>query len=357
EDNECDPMELYGSDYPGIPGLLQAIRKGNVTVCNALGSGVLESAGMLEFLPGICQHLRGEPLLMDSIRSWWCGDEANLEYARTHFDSLMFKSSFSSMRASPQYVPDLNQAQRDALLQRLESSPRSLVAHEVMPLACIPEIDLESRQLQMRRFTMRVFATLTHDGSYQVMPGGVVRVEDKSNTPVLSSRNRQINKDLWVCRVGRPAAPTVVTVPPARARVRSIPDAFEARPLTLDQLLAAHTTTPARIGENLFWMGRYGIRAELSVLLLRTIIRNLTERVTEKETLITLLYKLSTDLHVLPVPSAQAIGQDDTYDINFIRHQLGASLAPSSLSGALTNNVNYLHQCAFNIRERLSLDV
>lgn len=357
EDSECDPMELYGSDYPGIPGLLQAIRKGNVTVCNALGSGVLESAGMLEFLPGICQHLRGEPLLMDSIRSWWCGDEANLEYARKHFDSLMFKSSFSSMRASPQYVPDLNQVQREALLQRLETSPRSLVAHEVMPLARIPEIDLESQQLQMRRFTMRVFATLTHDGSYQVMPGGVVRVEDKSNTPVLSSRNRQINKDLWVCRAGRPAVPTEVTVPPVRARVRSVPDAFEAKPLTLEQLLAAHTTTPARIGENLFWMGRYGIRAELSVLLLRTIIRNLTERVTEKETLITLLYKLATDLHVLPVPSAQSIGDDDTYDINFIRHQLGASLAPSSLSGALNNNVNYLHQCAFNIRERLSLDV
>lgn len=357
EDSECDPMELYGSDYPGIPGLLQAIRKGNVTVCNALGSGVLESAGMLEFLPGICQHLRGEPLLMDSIRSWWCGDEANLEYARKHFDSLMFKSSFSSMRASPQYVPDLNQVQREALLQRLETSPRSLVAHEVMPLARIPEIDLESQQLQMRRFTMRVFATLTHDGSYQVMPGGVVRVEDKSNTPVLSSRNRQINKDLWVCRAGRPAVPTEVIVPPVRARVRSVPDAFEAKPLTLEQLLAAHTTTPARIGENLFWMGRYGIRAELSVLLLRTIIRNLTERVTEKETLITLLYKLATDLHVLPVPSAQSIGDDDTYDINFIRHQLGASLAPSSLSGALNNNVNYLHQCAFNIRERLSLDV
>ena len=357
EDSECDPMELYGSDYPGIPGLLQAIRKGNVTVCNALGSGVLESAGMLEFLPGICQHLHGEPLLMDSIRSWWCGDEANLEYARKHFDSLMFKSSFSSMRASPQYVPDLNQVQCEALLQRLETSPRSLVAHEVMPLARIPEIDLESQQLQMRRFTMRVFATLTHDGSYQVMPGGVVRVEDKSNTPVLSSRNRQINKDLWVCRAGRPAVQTEVTVPPVRARVRSVPDAFEAKPLTLEQLLAAHTTTPARIGENLFWMGRYGIRAELSVLLLRTIIRNLTERVTEKETLITLLYKLATDLHVLPVPSAQSIGDDDTYDINFIRHQLGASLAPSSLSGALNNNVNYLHQCAFNIRERLSLDV
>jgi len=356
EDSECDPMELYGSDYPGIPGLLQAIRKGTVTVCNALGSGVLESAGMLEFLPGICQHLRGEPLLMDSIRSWWCGDESNLDYARKHFDSLMFKSSFSSMRASPQYVPDMNQAQREALLQRLETSPRSLVAHEVMPLARIPEIDFESKQLQMRRFTMRVFATLTPDGSYQVMPGGVVRVEDKSNTPVLSSRNRQINKDLWVCRVGRPASPTVVTVPPASDRVRSASDAFEAKPLTLEQLLAAHTTTPARIGENLFWMGRYGIRSELSVLLLRTIIRNLTERVTEKETLITLLYKLGTHLHVLPAPSAEAIGADGSYDINFIRHQMGASLAPSSLNGALANNVNYLHQCAFNIREKLSLD-
>lgn len=357
EDSECDPMELFGCDYPGIPGLLQAIRSGNVAVCNALGSGVLESAGILEFLPGICEHLRGEPLLMNSLRSWWCGNEANLSYAREHFDSLMFKSSFSSMRASPQYAPDLDAAQRQALLERLQISPRSLVAHEVIPLARIPEIDLESGQLQMRRFTMRVFAALTPDGSYEVMRGGVVRVEDRSNTPVLSSRNRQINKDLWVCSVARAAAPSVVTVPPARGTARVAPRAVEARPLTLEQLLAAHTTTPARIGENLFWMGRYGIRTEHSVLLLRTIIRNLTERMTEKETLITLLYKLGAHLHILAAPSEQDIGADDTYDLNFIRRQLGLSLAPSSRAGALSNNVNYLHQCAFNIREKLSLDV
>lgn len=357
EDSECDPMELFGSDYPGVPGLLQAIRQGNVAVCNALGSGVLESAGILEFMPGICQHLRSEPLLMDSIRSWWCGDPDNLAYAREHFDSLMFKSSFSSARASSQYVPDLNAAQREALLHRLETTPRSLVAHEVVPLARIPEINHESGSLQMRRFTMRVFATLSPDGSYQVMPGGVVRVEDQSDTPVLSSRNRQINKDLWVCRVARAATSTMITIPPSREPVRSASNAFESRPLNIEQLLAAHTTTPARIGENLFWMGRYGIRAEHSVLLLRTIIRNLSEHVTEKETLITLLYKLGVQLNVLAAPAQQAIRVDDTYDINFIRHQLGLSLAPSSRSGALPNNINYLHQCAFNIREKLSQDV
>lgn len=356
EDGECDPMELFGSDYPGIPGLLQAIRQGHVAVCNALGSGVLESAGILEFMPGICRHLRDEPLLMDSIRSWWCGDPQNLAYAREHFDTLMFKSSFSYTRVSSQYVPDLHPAQRAALLHRLNDNPRSLVAHEVMPLARIPELDLESGALQMRRFTMRVFATLAPDGSYQVMPGGVVRVEDKSNTPVLSSRNRQINKDLWVCRVARKAPATVITVPLAREPARSA-GAFETKPLNLEQLLAAHTTTPARMGENLFWMGRYGIRSEHSVLLLRTIIRNLTERVTEKETLVTLLYKLGVQLNILEAPPQEAIRDDETYDSNFIRHQLGRSLAPSSLSGALPNNVNYLHQCAFNIREKLSLDV
>lgn len=357
EDSECDPMELFGSDYPGIPGLLQAIRQGNVAVCNALGSGVLESAGILEFMSGICQHLRGEPLLMDSIRSWWCGDQNNLAYALEHFDSLMFKSSFSSSRTSPQYAPDLNPAQREALYHQLQTNPRSLVAHEVMQLARIPEIDHDSRKLQMRRFIMRVFATLKADGTYQVMPGGVVRVEDKSDTPVLSSRNRQINKDLWVCRVEKKTAAAPITITPAREPVRSASHAFETKPLNLEQLLAAHTTTPARMGENLFWMGRYGIRAEHSVLLLRTIIRNLTERVTEKDTLITLLYKLGIHLNVLAPPSPENIRQDDTYDVNFIRQQLGLSLAPSPRNGALPNNVNYLHQCAFNIREKLSLDV
>jgi hypothetical protein len=70
----------------GIPGLLQAVRAGNVLVANALGSGLLESAALPGFLPGICKTLLGEPLQMPSVATWWCGEEAALEFTIEHLD-------------------------------------------------------------------------------------------------------------------------------------------------------------------------------------------------------------------------------------------------------------------------------
>jgi uncharacterized circularly permuted ATP-grasp superfamily protein len=74
DDDYCDPLELRGDSALGVPGLLQAVRAGNVLVANALGSGLLESAALPGFLPRICEKLLGEPLAMPSVATWWCGE-------------------------------------------------------------------------------------------------------------------------------------------------------------------------------------------------------------------------------------------------------------------------------------------
>jgi uncharacterized circularly permuted ATP-grasp superfamily protein len=60
---------------------LASVRAGNVLVANALGSGVIESAGLLGFLPQICQYLLDEPLKIHSVATWWCGETPVLEKA------------------------------------------------------------------------------------------------------------------------------------------------------------------------------------------------------------------------------------------------------------------------------------
>ena len=67
DDDFCDPVELRVDSALGVPGLLSAIRKGNVTLANALGSGVMESAAWLGFLPAIAQELIGERLSLPSV--------------------------------------------------------------------------------------------------------------------------------------------------------------------------------------------------------------------------------------------------------------------------------------------------
>ena len=62
DDDYCDPVELRGASALGVPGLISAIRAHNVVITNALGTGVLESAAWLGFLPGIAERLLGESL-------------------------------------------------------------------------------------------------------------------------------------------------------------------------------------------------------------------------------------------------------------------------------------------------------
>ncbi len=84
DDSFCDPLELRGDSFLGIAGLVDAVRAGNVAVANALGSGLIETAAILPFLPGLCRELLGEDLLLPSVPTWWCGDPSHLAYALEH---------------------------------------------------------------------------------------------------------------------------------------------------------------------------------------------------------------------------------------------------------------------------------
>ena len=64
----------------GVPGLVQAVRSGTVSVANALGSGLAESPAYAAFLPGLCKRLFGEELKMPTVATWWCGQEAPFAY-------------------------------------------------------------------------------------------------------------------------------------------------------------------------------------------------------------------------------------------------------------------------------------
>src|SRR5207237_7763358 len=80
DDDFCDPLELRNDSMLGVPGLLEALRAGNVAVANAPGSGLLQSPAFLGFLPGLCRHLLGEELKLPSISTWWCGQEKARAY-------------------------------------------------------------------------------------------------------------------------------------------------------------------------------------------------------------------------------------------------------------------------------------
>src|SRR5208282_1294054 len=97
DDNYCDPLELRNDSILGVPGLLEALRAGNVAIANALGSGLVQSPGFMPFLPGLCRHLLGEELKLPSVATWWCGQKRERQYVLDRLDRIVVKPAFGSL--------------------------------------------------------------------------------------------------------------------------------------------------------------------------------------------------------------------------------------------------------------------
>ena len=91
DDQWCDPLELNKNSLLGIPGLLQVMRLGNVSVINPPGISVVENHGLMAFIQNACTFLLKEPLLINSTATWWCGQAKELNYVLNNLPKLIIK--------------------------------------------------------------------------------------------------------------------------------------------------------------------------------------------------------------------------------------------------------------------------
>ncbi|NWD66155.1 circularly permuted type 2 ATP-grasp protein [Pseudomonas gingeri] len=252
DDDFCDPLELRTDSALGVPGLLEAVRQGRVLVANALGSGVLESPGLLGFLPRINQHLFGEELILPSIATWWCGEPPVLAQALEKLPELLIKPAFPSQSFVPVFGRDLDDEQRLALAERIRARPYAYVAQELAQLSQAPIWQAEEGALQPRAIGMRVYAVACADG-YRVLPGGLTRVAAEADAEVVSMQRGGASKDTWVLSERTPSGEHWRT----------------QRALGVRDLVRRDPYLPSRVVENLFWFGRYCERCDDSARLLR----------------------------------------------------------------------------------------
>jgi uncharacterized circularly permuted ATP-grasp superfamily protein len=87
DDDFLDPLEYRADSLLGVPGLMQAIRAGQVMVANAPGAGFLESNQLCASLDSICQALLSEPLRSKNALHHVSGQQAP-DFAHTSNDML-----------------------------------------------------------------------------------------------------------------------------------------------------------------------------------------------------------------------------------------------------------------------------
>ena len=342
DDEYCDPSVLRTDSALGVPGLLGAVRAGNVAIANALGSGVLETPALPGFLPGICQTLFGEPLQLPSVASWWCGEAPALAYVIEHLSDLVIKPAFPSMKLEPTFGHTLDRSGREAMTERLCATPHAFVAQEWVRLSQAPTWSSERGRFEPRVVGLRLYAVATGSG-YAVMPGGLARVSPETGTEVISMQRGGSSKDAWVLD----GAATVY-------------ESLLQPRLTARDIVRAGFYSPSRAVENLFWMGRYAERVESLGRLLRATALRLIESDPSSAAAVEVLTMLCENARLSEVaPAAKsasgarkkakrvADGGDDWL--------LAAVGDPRVVNGLPANTARLLY-CATQLRDRISLE-
>ena len=331
DDSFCDPLELRADSTLGVAGLVEAARAGNVTIANALGSGVIETAALCRFLPGLCRDLLGEELLLPSAPTHWCGDAGDLRYVLEHLDGMVIKRTFPNASGQPIFGRTLSAMHRAALVSEIRAHPELFVGQDEMALSTAPVWlgqKLESRPLVLRMYVAAA------GNSYAVMPGGLTRVAASGDVPIVSMQRGGGSKDTWVLADG-PVSPMSLLAPPT-IRIQR-----ERRSGDL----------PSRVADNLFWLGRYAERVEHSVRLLRSVVARLTdEDSNEIATERTALVRVLVAFELLPASLREPMPARD------LQQELLSSLFKQSPVTRMREALEELRRIASNVRDRLSID-
>jgi len=255
DDSFCDPVELRPDSVLGTPGLLQAARLGHVAIVNPLGSSILENPGLISFLPALARSLLGEDLKLQSVPTWWCGADDARAFVLEHLDRLVIKPIFPHPSASTVFGARLSTAERQALADKIRAQPHLFVGQELIALSTAPT--MVDEHLEPRPMVLRSFLVAREEG-YVVMPGGLSRVAPSADTSVVSNQYGGVSKDVWV--LASEPERQVSLLLPAHQAAALIPEGDDV---------------PARVADDLFWLGRYSERTEGTARLLREVLQRL----------------------------------------------------------------------------------
>lgn len=249
----ADPLELDERSSLGTPGMLGAVRAGNVTMVNALGTGVMETRAFLAFLPRISEVLTGAPLALPNIATWWCGQEAERAYVRQNAEAMTIGDAFQTrmlLDADDVAMPGGAErpTQAASLEAWLEEAGSRLVGQETVTLSTTPAFDGD--HLVPRPMSLRVFLARTADG-WEVMPGGFARI-GRAEAAHLSMQEGDRAADVWVVSKGPVGRDTMLTAANAGTLVREQPSQL-----------------PSRAADSFYWLGRYVERTEHALRLSR----------------------------------------------------------------------------------------
>jgi uncharacterized circularly permuted ATP-grasp superfamily protein len=212
DDDFLDPLCFRPDSTLGVPGLFNAYRAGNITLANAIGTGVADDKAIYAFIPEIIRYYLSEDPILPNVPTFLMSDVTHRQHVLDNLSNMVVKAVGESGGYGMLIGPHSSQQQRDDFRARILAEPRNYIAQPTLSLSsapCLIDGEVESRHIDLRPYILM-------GEKVTLVPGGLTRVALRKGSLVVNSSQGGGSKDTWVLRAddgdGRPLKPADVAV-------------------------------------------------------------------------------------------------------------------------------------------------
>jgi uncharacterized circularly permuted ATP-grasp superfamily protein len=194
DDDFLDPEVFRSDSVLGVRGLMRAYAKGNVTLANAVGTGVADDKAIYAFTPEIIRYYLSEEPILPNVPTYRCSIESECSYVLETLGELVIKPVGGSGGYGVVIGPHADKATLETTRDAIKADPDNFIAQPMVNLSTCPT--LVGGALEPRRVDLRPFVLTGKD--VWVMPGGLTRVALRKGSMVVNSSQGGGSKDTWV---------------------------------------------------------------------------------------------------------------------------------------------------------------
>jgi uncharacterized circularly permuted ATP-grasp superfamily protein len=194
DDDFLDPLAFRPDSTLGCAGLLDVYRKGNVTLCNAIGTGVADDKSIYPYVPQMIEFYLGEKPILSNVPTYMGRKPDELKYILANLKDLVVKEVHGAGGYGMLVGPASTQAEIEAFRQAVLAKPDGYIAQPTLSLSTCPtyvESGIAPRHIDLRPFVLS-------GTEVQMVPGGLTRVALKEGSLVVNSSQGGGTKDTWV---------------------------------------------------------------------------------------------------------------------------------------------------------------
>ncbi|MDA0364699.1 MAG: circularly permuted type 2 ATP-grasp protein [Chloroflexi bacterium] len=194
DDAFLDPLAFRPDSTLGVTGLMSAYRAGNITVANAVGTGIADDKVVYRFVPDIIRYFLNEEPLLPNVETYAAVVPEEHEFIKQHARELVLKPANASGGYGVLIGPQASDDRINETLAAIEAEPRQWIAQPLQEFSTIPTF--QDDKLGARRADLRPYV-LTGASTW-VLPSALTRVALREGSYVVNSSQGGGSKDTWV---------------------------------------------------------------------------------------------------------------------------------------------------------------